>query len=85
MDMCRAAARRPTAALPDDGRDEPGGAADTVASALDALSTDLALTLIAALPRDQAQCAERNCARPPGRLVEPGRHRRRAARYARRT
>ena len=55
MDACRAGARRPTTALPDDERDEPVGAADTAAVALDALSTDLALTLIAALPREQAQ------------------------------
>ena len=39
----------------DDDRDEPVGACDTAAVALDALSTDLALTLIAELPREQAQ------------------------------
>lgn len=55
MDVCRAGARHPTTALPDDERDEPVRAADTAAVALDALSTDLALTLIAALPREQAQ------------------------------
>jgi RNA polymerase sigma-70 factor, ECF subfamily len=56
MDACRANARRPPAApAPDDQRDEPAGISDTAASALDALSTDLALTLIAALPREQAQ------------------------------
>jgi RNA polymerase sigma-70 factor, ECF subfamily len=60
MDLCRANARRPTAApAPHDVPGGPGGvadtAADTAASALDALSTDLALTLIAALPREQAQ------------------------------
>ena len=55
MDVCRAGARRPTTALPDDERDEPVGASDTAAVALDALSTDLALTLIATLPREQAQ------------------------------
>ena len=55
MDACRAGARRPTTAPPDDERDEPVGASDTAAVALDALSTDLALTLIAALPREQAQ------------------------------
>src|SRR5215207_3725901 len=55
MDTCRAAARRPTAAPPDDERDEPVGGVDTATCALDALSTDLALTLIAALPREQAQ------------------------------
>ena len=43
------------APVPDDERDEPAGACDTAASALDELSTDLALTLIAALPREQAQ------------------------------
>jgi len=55
MDVCRAGARRPTAALPDDERDEPVGASDTAVVALEALSTDLALTLIATLPREQAQ------------------------------
>jgi RNA polymerase sigma-70 factor, ECF subfamily len=55
MDTWRASARRPTTAPPGDDRDEPVGATDTAASALDALSTDLALTLIAALPREQAQ------------------------------
>src|SRR5215207_3303756 len=49
MDTCRAAAP------PDDERDEPVGGVDTAACTLDALSTDLALTLIAALPREQAQ------------------------------
>jgi len=55
MDVCRATARRPTSAPPDDASGEPVGASDTAASALDALSTDLALTVIAALPREQAQ------------------------------
>ena len=56
MDTCRAGARRPTHRTSrDDDRDEPVGVADTAAVALDALSTDLALTLIAALPREQAQ------------------------------
>ena len=55
MDVCRAGARRPTTALPDDERDEPVGASDTAVVALEALSTDLALTLIATLPREQAQ------------------------------
>ena len=32
MDVCRAGARRPTTALPDDERDEPVGASDTAAS-----------------------------------------------------
>ena len=54
MDVCRAAARRPTTAPPD-ASGEPVGASDTAASALDALSTDVALTMIAALPREQAQ------------------------------
>jgi RNA polymerase sigma-70 factor, ECF subfamily len=54
MDVCRAAARRPTTALPDAGG-ELVGASDTAATALDALSTDVALTMIAALPREQAQ------------------------------
>jgi RNA polymerase sigma-70 factor (ECF subfamily) len=58
MDTCRARARRPTPArsLNDrDDYDEPVGVADTAAVALDALSTDLALALIAELPRQQAQ------------------------------
>jgi RNA polymerase sigma-70 factor, ECF subfamily len=56
MDLCRANARRPAAAPAlDDVPDGPAGVADTAASALDALSTDLALMLIAALPREQAQ------------------------------
>ena len=55
MDACRLNARRRTVPASDDERDEPIGAADTSASALDALSTDRALALIAALPREQAQ------------------------------
>jgi RNA polymerase sigma-70 factor, ECF subfamily len=55
MDTCRASARRPPPAQPHDEQDEPVGVADTAAVALDALSTDLALTLIAELPRQQAQ------------------------------
>ena len=56
MDICRAGTRRPTAALaPEDEREERAGASDTAATALDALSTDLALDLIAGLPREQAQ------------------------------
>ena len=56
MDVCRIHARRPTTALaPDDQREERAGLSDTAASALDSLSTDLALDLIATLPREQAQ------------------------------
>ena len=55
MDVCRATTRRPTTAPPDDASGAPVGPSDTAASALDALSTDLALTVIAALPREQAQ------------------------------
>lgn len=56
MDLCRAAARRPPSApAQDDERDDPQGVADTEASALEALSTELALELIATLPREQAQ------------------------------
>lgn len=56
MDVCRVHARRPTAPLaPDDEREERAGLSDTAASALDALSTDRALDLIATLPREQAQ------------------------------
>jgi RNA polymerase sigma-70 factor (ECF subfamily) len=58
MDTYRASARRPTPAQRHNDRDdydESAGVADTAAVALDALSTDLALTLIAELPRQQAQ------------------------------
>ena len=55
MDACRADARRPITLPPDEEGQEPVGDADTAASALDALSTDLALEVIAALPREQAQ------------------------------
>jgi RNA polymerase sigma-70 factor (ECF subfamily) len=55
MDACRAAARRPTSPPSDDDRGEPAAPADTAASALDALSTDVALALIAGLPKEQAQ------------------------------
>jgi RNA polymerase sigma-70 factor, ECF subfamily len=55
MDVCRATTRRPTTEPPDDASGAPVGPSDTAASALDALSTDLALTVIAALPREQAQ------------------------------
>jgi RNA polymerase sigma-70 factor, ECF subfamily len=58
MDLCRANARRPpVAAVPDDNGDsaEPADTGDTAVCALDALSTDTALGLIAALPREQAQ------------------------------
>ena len=59
MDLCRANARRPTVAL-DTGedradRDEPASDGDAAAAALDGLSTDNALALIAGLPREQAQ------------------------------
>ena len=55
MDVCRAAARRPTDRIAGRraGRARRGLGHRGVA--LDALSTDLALTLIAALPREQAQ------------------------------
>lgn len=55
MDACRATSRRPTTALTDSVGEEPVGVSDTAASALEAMSTDLALTVINALPRDQAQ------------------------------
>jgi RNA polymerase sigma-70 factor, ECF subfamily len=55
IDACRADARRPTTARSGDTREEPVGACDTATSALDALSTDLALEVVAALPREQAQ------------------------------
>jgi RNA polymerase sigma-70 factor, ECF subfamily len=58
MDLCRANARRPTVAL--DGEDrgdraEPVGDRDAAVTALDELSTENALALIAGLPREQAQ------------------------------
>jgi RNA polymerase sigma-70 factor, ECF subfamily len=55
MDTCRATARRPATVSADDVNEEPAEAADTAATALDGLSTDLALAVIAALPREQAQ------------------------------
>jgi RNA polymerase sigma-70 factor (ECF subfamily) len=59
MDLCRANARRPTVAL-DGGedrgdRDEPVNDRDAGAAALDEMSTENALALIAGLPREQAQ------------------------------
>ena len=56
MDLCRANARRPTVAL-DAGEDrgEPAGDRDAATAAIDELSTENALALIAGLPRDQAQ------------------------------
>ena len=59
MDLCRAVARRPTVPL-DTGeergdRDEPVSDGDTAVAALDELSTETALALIAGLPREQAQ------------------------------
>jgi RNA polymerase sigma-70 factor, ECF subfamily len=59
MDLCRANARRPTVALDTDedrgDRDEPASDRDTAVAALDELSTENALALIAGLPREQAQ------------------------------
>lgn len=55
MDSCRAGARRPATVPADDLGEEPAGGADTAAAALDGLSTHLALSVIAALPREQAQ------------------------------
>jgi RNA polymerase sigma-70 factor (ECF subfamily) len=56
MDLCRANSRRPTVRPePDEDRDEPVSTGDTATSALDALATDTALAVIAALPREQAQ------------------------------
>ena len=59
MDLCRANARRPSVAL--DAEEDRGGRIEAVsdrdaaAAALDEMSTDNALALIAGLPRDQAQ------------------------------
>jgi RNA polymerase sigma-70 factor (ECF subfamily) len=56
MDLCRADARRRTVPLqPDGDQSEPTSDADTAASALDEMSTEDALALIATLPREQAQ------------------------------
>lgn len=59
MDLCRANARRPTVALDAGdlgcGRDELASDGDTALTALDGLSTEDALGLIAGLPREQAQ------------------------------
>jgi RNA polymerase sigma-70 factor (ECF subfamily) len=56
MDLCRANARRPTPVfVPDDDPHEPLGTCDSAMTALEALSTDTALAVIAALPREQAQ------------------------------
>ena len=59
MDLCRANARRPTVALgageDRDDLDEAASDRDAAAAALDGLSTDNALALIAGLPREQAQ------------------------------
>ena len=56
MDLCRANARRPgLVCAPDDDPHEPVGTCDTAVTALEALSTDTALSVIAALPREQAQ------------------------------
>jgi RNA polymerase sigma-70 factor (ECF subfamily) len=56
MDLRRASARRPTVALDArEDRDEPATDRDAAAVALDGISTENALALIAGLPRDQAQ------------------------------
>ena len=56
MDLCRAGARRPTVTLDArEDRDEPATDLDAAAVALDGISTENALALIAGLPRDQAQ------------------------------
>jgi RNA polymerase sigma-70 factor (ECF subfamily) len=56
MDLCRANARRPTVAL-DVGHDrgDLAGDRDAATAAIDGLSTEDALALIAGLPREQAQ------------------------------
>ncbi|MDT7579911.1 MAG: polymerase sigma-70 factor, subfamily, partial [Pseudonocardiales bacterium] len=59
MDLCRVDARRPTVPLENDDarplRDRPRDDEDTAFSALDKMSTETALALIATLPREQAQ------------------------------
>lgn len=55
MDHRRRMARRPTADLPHEALIELAGEADTSGQALETLSTDTALALIATLPRDQAE------------------------------
>jgi RNA polymerase sigma-70 factor (ECF subfamily) len=56
MDFCRASARRPTVTLDArEDRDEPASDRDAAVAALEEMSTEHALALIAGLPRDQAQ------------------------------
>ena len=55
LDHLRARGRRPQAALPVEALDDRPGAGDTAATAIEALSTQAAIELIATLPRDQAE------------------------------
>lgn len=55
MDHLRHQRRRPIVDGPLDELPEPSGPDDTAESAVDAVSTDAALALIARLPRDQAE------------------------------
>ncbi len=55
LDHLRGQRRRPSVTMPVDLLDELADAQDTAALAVDAVSTEAALALIATLPRDQAE------------------------------
>ncbi|HEU5268172.1 MAG TPA: RNA polymerase sigma factor [Jatrophihabitans sp.] len=55
LDLLRAAGRRPARPTPTHALPEPAAADDTAGSALDRLSTDAAIGLIASLPREQSE------------------------------
>jgi RNA polymerase sigma-70 factor (ECF subfamily) len=55
LDHLRRQGRRPVAEAPIDGLPEQPAADDTAGSAIESISTDAALALIATLPRDQAE------------------------------
>jgi RNA polymerase sigma-70 factor (ECF subfamily) len=55
LDHLRARRRRPTADQPVEGLTDTAGIEDTARSALESISTDAAIELIATLPRDQAE------------------------------
>ncbi|GLZ81218.1 DNA-directed RNA polymerase sigma-70 factor [Actinorhabdospora filicis] len=55
LDHVRHQRRRPAAPVPDEDLTDLEAPSDTAAMAVDALSTDAALTLIASLPQDQAE------------------------------
>ena len=55
IDWGRSRARRPTVPLADSGAQEMAGAQDTADTVLERISTQAAMTLVAALPPDQAE------------------------------